>query len=247
VTYVGHATVLLEVDGVRILTDPLLRARVFHLRRHGTVSADALGRIDLVLVSHAHWDHLDRPSLRRIESADSTIVVPRGSARHLGRSRVAEVVEINAGEELTRLGLTIVATHAEHDGRRLPYGSATPSLGFVVSGSTRTYFAGDTDLFPGMSALAPVDLALLPIAGWGPTLPPGHLDPRGAAEALRLLRPRIAVPIHWGTYSAMSWRQPRPRRDASPASEFQHHAAALAPEVAVHVLAPGESLEIDSA
>src|SRR5262249_27768632 len=114
-------------------------------------------------------------------------------------------------------------------------------------GSARVYFAGDTDLFDGMRDLAPLDLALLPVSGWGPRLPPGHLDPRGAAEALRLLRPRVAIPIHWGTYSAMSWKQPRPRLDASPASEFERHAGELAPDVDVRALAPGQSTELEPA
>lgn len=246
VTYVGHATVLLEVDGVRLLTDPLLRGRVFHLRRHIPARVEALHGIDIVLVSHAHWDHLDLPSLRRVASAASVVVVPRGSARHLRRVPSAEVVEVDVGEEITLSGLSLVATHAEHDGRRLPFGDPTPSLGYVVSGSTQTYFAGDTDLFPGMSALAPLDLALLPIAGWGPKLPAGHLDPRGAAEALQMLRPRVVVPIHWGTYAARTWRRPVPRLDGSPAAEFERHAAELAPEVDVRVLAPGESFEVAS-
>jgi L-ascorbate metabolism protein UlaG (beta-lactamase superfamily) len=245
VTYVGHATVLLELDGARLLTDPLLRTRVFHLRRHEPAGVEALGRIDVVLVSHAHWDHLDVPSLRRVASSASIVVVPRGVSKHLRRSRLlAEVVEVDASEELALSGLTVTATHADHYGRRLPFGDATPSLGYVVSGSTRTYFAGDTDLFEGMSALAPLDLALLPVAGWGPRLPAGHLDPRRAAEALRLLRPRIAVPIHWGTYSAATWRQPRPRPDARPPAEFARDAAELAPEVDVRVIQPGDSLEL---
>jgi len=246
VTYVGHATVLLELDGVRLLTDPLLRPRVFHLRRHVPARAETLDRIDIVLVSHAHWDHLDLPSLRRVASGTQVVLVPRGAAKHFRRTRFADVVEVDVGEEVTLSGLSLAATHAEHDGRRLPFGDATPSLGYVVSGSTRTYFAGDTDLFPGMSTLAPLDLALLPIAGWGPKLPAGHLDPRGAAKALRLLRPRVVVPIHWGTYSARTWRRPIPRLDESPATDFERHAAELAPEVEVRVLAPGESLEIAS-
>jgi L-ascorbate metabolism protein UlaG (beta-lactamase superfamily) len=241
---VGHATVLLELDGTRLLTDPLLRTRVFHLRRHAAARVDVLGRIDVVLVSHAHWDHLDVPSLRRVVGSGSVVVVPRGVAKHLGRSDAAEIFEIDEGEELALSGLTVTATHAEHHGRRLPFGDATPSLGFVVSGSTRTYFAGDTDLFDGMGTLAPLDLALIPVAGWGPRLPAGHLDPRGAAEALRLLRPRVAVPIHWGTYSALTWRQPKPVRDTNPPAEFARHAAELAPDVDVRVLQPGESLEL---
>lgn len=243
VTYVGHATVLLELDGVRLLTDPLLRSRVFHLRRHETANVE-LDDLDAVLVSHAHWDHLDLPSLKQIGREVKTIVVPRGAARHLRRNRLAEVVEVDVGEEVTVGRLTVTATHAEHDGRRTPFGDAAPSLGYVVSGSTRTYFAGDTDLFAAMSDLAPLDLALLPVAGWGSRLPAGHLTPRSAAEALCLLRPRVVVPIHWGTYSAMTWRQPRPRADTSPVDEFRKHASELAAEVEVRVLAPGASFEL---
>jgi len=247
VTYVGHATVLLELDGARVLTDPLLRARVFHLRRHAPVSAGSLGHVDAVLVSHAHWDHLDLPSLRRLQGDAATIVLPRGTRKHVRRGRFREVVETDVGEEIQVAGLRVVATHADHEGARLPFGHPSPSLGYVIEGSSRVYFAGDTDLFDGMRDLPPLDLALLPVSGWGPKLPAGHLDPRGAAEALRLLRPRVAIPIHWGTYSAMSWKQLRPRVDASPASEFGRYASELAPDVEIRVLAPGESTEIDPA
>jgi L-ascorbate metabolism protein UlaG (beta-lactamase superfamily) len=120
-----------------------------------------------------------------------------------------------------------------------------PALGYVVTGSRRVYFAGDTDLFPGMAELGPLDLALLPVAGWGPRLPPGHLDARRAAEALRLLAPATAVPIHWGTYSPISKLRTSAAARREPADEFARLAAQLAPTVAVHVLAPGESLELD--
>jgi L-ascorbate metabolism protein UlaG (beta-lactamase superfamily) len=113
----------------------------------------------------------------------------------------------------------------------------------VVRGSASVYFAGDTDLFPEMAEIGPVDLAVLPVSGWGPKLPAGHLDPRGAAEALRLLRPRIAVPVHWGTF-----RTPlAPRPDDGPAQEFARAAAELAPEVDVRVLAIGETLALEVA
>jgi len=247
VTYVGHATVLLELDGARVLTDPLLRARVFHLRRHQPVLVRSLGEIDVVLVSHAHWDHLDLPSLRRLQGSSATIVLPSGTGKHLRRSRFRQVVEVDAGEAVEVAGVRVVATHADHEGARLPFGDASPSLGYVIEGSIRVYFAGDTDLFDGMHELAPLDLALVPVSGWGPKLPAGHLDPRGAAEALRLLRPRVAIPIHWGTYSAMTWRQPRPRVDARPATEFGRHAAEVAPDVEIRVLAPGESTELEPA
>jgi L-ascorbate metabolism protein UlaG (beta-lactamase superfamily) len=95
-----------------------------------------------------------------------------------------------------------------------------------------------------MAGLAPLDLALLPVAGWGPRLPPGHLDARRAAEALRLLRPRAAVPIHWGTYSLVTKRRPGPTLERAPADEFKRLAGQVTPDVDVHVLTVGESLDL---
>ena len=243
VGYVGHATVLVELDGVRVLTDPVLRRRVLHLRRHTLPRADALSGLDAVLISHAHWDHLDVPSLARLGGTPRAIV-PRGAARLLRRSRFGEVVELDADESTEVGGVTVTATHAEHDAGRGPLGVRTPALGYLLTGSKRVYFAGDTDLFPEMAELAPLDLALLPVAGWGPRLPPGHLDARRAAEALRLLEPRIAVPIHWGTYSLITKRRESEAAVREPAEEFRRLAAELAPEVDVHVLAEGESLDL---
>ena len=130
-----------------------------------------------------------------------------------------------------------------HESSRGPFSARTESLGYLVQGSTSVYFAGDTDLFDGMAELGPMDVVVLPVSGWGSKLPAGHLDPRGAAQALRLLRPRIAVPVHWGTY-----RTPfAPRPGDAPAVEFARAAAALAPEVDVRVLAIGETLELEVA
>ena len=106
------------------------------------------------------------------------------------------------------------------------------------------FFAGDTDLFDEMSGLVPkLDLALLPIWGWGPTIGPGHLDPARAAEALKLLAPRLAVPIHWGTLRPVfhSTQAPFLR---NPLDAFVAAAARLAPEVDIRVLEPGGSLEL---
>jgi L-ascorbate metabolism protein UlaG (beta-lactamase superfamily) len=242
ITWIGHSTVLVELDGVRLVTDPILRARVLHLRRTGPVDREALHGLDAALVSHAHYDHLDVPSLRRL-GRSLPLVVPRGAARLLRRHGFEQVVELESGAE-TRIGsLTIRATHAEHGGRRGLFGVQAAAVGFHVSGSARVYFAGDTDIFDGMSSLAPnLDVALLPVAGWGSRLPPGHLDPLRAAEALRLLRPRVAVPIHWGTYRRLGLS-----RDAAtlrePAESFARLASELAPEVEVRVLPVGGALD----
>ena len=239
VTYVGHATVLVELDGARLLTDPVLRDRVLHLRRAAPAAVPA-GRLDAVLVSHAHWDHLDVRSLQRL-GTDLRIVIPRGAGKLVRRRGFADVDEIDEGESIEVGPVTVTATRADHDAGRGPFGARSPALGYVVEGSARVYFAGDTDLFPELAELAPVDLALLPVAGWGPRVPAGHLDPHRAAEALSLLRPRWAVPIHWGTYVGRSWSGGRGRAGSSPAEEFARVAAELAPDVEVRIIPPGGS------
>jgi L-ascorbate metabolism protein UlaG (beta-lactamase superfamily) len=243
VTYLGHATTLIEIDGVKLLTDPVLRNRVAHLRRHAPAPAvDGLAP-DAVLVSHAHRDHLDLPSLR-VVARGCPVIVPRGCGRLTGRS-AGEVIEVDVGDRVRVKTLEVTATFARHDGRRNPLGQTTPALGFEATGSLRAYFAGDTDLFPEMAALAGgLDLALLPVAGWGPNLGPGHLDPERAARAAALLRPRIAVPIHWGTFAPPGARPDDPE---APAREFEREAALRAPEVDVRVLRPGELLRLGRA
>jgi L-ascorbate metabolism protein UlaG (beta-lactamase superfamily) len=236
VTWLGHSTVLVELDGARLLTDPLLRRRVFHLRRRVPVAPHGLS-IDAVLVSHVHWDHLDVGSLSGL-GRGVQIIVPRGAGSMLRRRGFGRVDEVEAGDTVEAGGVAVHATHAEHEAYRWRRGAAVPALGYVLRGSRTVYFAGDTDLFEGMRTLAEaIDIALLPVAGWGPTLPPGHMDPRRAAEALRLLKPRIAVPIHWGTYSPVG---SPPATDA--AEEFRRAAAELAPDVDVRVLRVGETL-----
>jgi L-ascorbate metabolism protein UlaG (beta-lactamase superfamily) len=234
--YVGHATVLIELDGVRLLTDPVLRSRVWHLRRRVPLGTADLTEIDAALVSHLHFDHLDRPSLRLLER-DTTLVVPVG-ARRLVRG-FTDVREVDVGDEVRIGEVTIHATPAEHDGGRIMLRSA-PSLGFMVSGSKGIYFAGDTDLFDGMSDLAgSIDIALLPVSGWGSKVGPGHLDPLRAAQSLRLLQPRLAIPIHWGTFSPVNRST-----SVDPPEAFRRHAAELAPDVKVTILEPGTALTL---
>jgi L-ascorbate metabolism protein UlaG (beta-lactamase superfamily) len=245
IRYVGHGTVLVDLDGVRLLTDPVLRRMVAHLRRAARVDADAVRGVDAVLVSHLHFDHLDLPSLERL-GRELPLVVPRGAARLLRRKRFVHVSELAAGEDLRIGGLTVGATRADHDGSRLPFGTKVEPIGFVVSGSQSVYYAGDTDLFAGMSEIGPVDVALVPIWGWGPGLGPGHLDPRRAAEALALLEPRLAIPVHWGTYFPLhKGIRGRPGYLSSPPGEFAAAARELAPAVEVRILQPGEETLVE--
>jgi L-ascorbate metabolism protein UlaG (beta-lactamase superfamily) len=151
---------------------------------------------------------------------------------------------VSPGDTVVFGDLRITAVQALHDPRRTPLGARAQPLGFVFeSGGTRAYFAGDTDAFPEMREFGPLDLALVPVWGWGPTLGDGHLDPRGASRVLPLLRPRIAVPIHWGTYFPLALRLGWGHRLSEPPLEFARLAAREAPEVEVRVLQPGESTD----
>lgn len=245
VTYIGHATVLVDMDGARLLTDPLLRNVVGLLRRRGSgPRLDLLQNIDAVLVSHMHWDHLDLPSLSLI-GRNTRLIVPRGVAAMLRRRGFQQVTELAEWQSIEVRPLEVVGIPARHSGSRYPLGPSATCLGYTIRGSRSVYFAGDTGLFPEMAELSGrLDLALLPVWGWGPSVRGHHLTPHAAAEALALLRPRFAVPIHWGTYFPLGLTWLWPRFAESPPREFLQYAEYLAPEVQVRILKPGESLVI---
>jgi L-ascorbate metabolism protein UlaG (beta-lactamase superfamily) len=242
-TWVGHATVLLELGGMRLLTDPLLRTRLGHLRRHGARPHPRVTEgIDAVLISHVHLDHLDVRSLRSL-ARGVRVVAPQGAGRLLRRIGFAAIDEVLPGDRVTVGDATITALAAVHDGRRRPLGATVATLGYEVAGGQRVYFAGDTELFDGMRSFAGrFDVALLPVWGWGPSLGPGHMDPLSAARAVEIVRPAIAVPIHWGTFFPVGLEALRGSALVEPPRVFARHVAELAPEVEVRVLAPGDEL-----
>ena len=130
---------------------------------------------------------------------------------------------------------------AVHPAGRGPHSRINaPAVGYVLSSPHRTvYFAGDTDLFDGMGGLPPIDVALLPIAGWGPTLGSGHLDPTRAARATDLIRPQLVVPIHWGTYSPITPRRRPPEWLNRPADQFAAALAEIGQTDRLRLLDPG--------
>jgi L-ascorbate metabolism protein UlaG (beta-lactamase superfamily) len=240
ITYIGHATCLIEMDGIRMLTDPILRHRVGYITRprhrlHPSWYRD----IDAVLLSHMHLDHLDLPSLRLL-GRNVRLIAPRGSGRFLHKKGFQNIEEVRPGDRTSVGNVTVGATWATHDGGRHPFGPSGDTVGYLLHGDASVYFAGDTDLFPEMSAIhGSLDVALLPVWGWGPTLGSGHMNPRRAAESLTMLRPRAAIPIHWGSFAPLGMRWFRPRFLSSPPFDFADHASELAPDVSVHVVRPG--------
>ena len=239
-TWLGHSCATVRLDDLVLITDPALRERIIHLRRTSPVDAALLDGVDVILISHVHYDHLDLPSLDRLDRG-ARLLVPAGAGGLLRRRGFREVREVVPGDEVDLGPLAVRVTHAEHGSARRLGTTKTRPVGYVIAGTRTVYFAGDTDLFGAMGSLGEIDVALLPVAGWGPRLPAGHLDPTRAAQALALIRPRIAIPIHWGTYAP--WR--RPAGLDTPARDFAEIATAVAPEVDVRVLRPGQSCVLD--
>jgi L-ascorbate metabolism protein UlaG (beta-lactamase superfamily) len=236
--------VLIELGGMRVLTDPVLRARLAHLRRHVPVPALPTD-LDAVLVSHLHRDHADAPTLRRLSGVPA--LVPRGAGDTVRALGARTVTELRAGDRAGAGEGEVLAVPAVHDGRRSPLHQHAPdALGFVVEeGGVRVYFAGDTELFEGMAGLGPLDVALVPVWGWGPSVGPGHLDPEQAAQAVALLAPRLAIPIHWATYLPIGYAADH-RLLAEPGPAFAARVHELSPGVRVRVLAPGGSVELSA-
>ena len=199
VTWWGHASTTVEIGGRRIATDPVLTRSLLHLRRYGALPVDLAADADLVLISHLHADHCHLPSLRRVP-AGTTLLLPRGGERLLGDR--FDVRPVEPGDQLEVDGARVTVLPAHHDGRRLP-GSRHrgPALGFRVECGGRSFwYPGDTGAQVDFAAVPPVDLALVPVGGWGPSLGDEHLDPAEAAEAVALVGARWAVPLHWGTF-----------------------------------------------
>lgn len=243
-TYVGHGTVLIEIGGNRLLTDPILRKRIGPLVRHGAAPTAAAADLDAVLISHLHHDHADLGSLRRLDR-EVPLLVPPGSQEFFGRRGFRFVTELAPGES-SRVGeLTVTAVEARHDAGRRRFAREAQAIGFLVRGRRRVYFAGDTDFFDGMRKLGPeLDLALLPVWGWGPNLGAGHLDPAAAARAAAAISPRLAVPIHWGTLYPFGLDRFKGDPLRRPGHEFAERLHDLAPHVVTRVLSPGESTSL---
>src|SRR3989304_2260087 len=137
IDFLGHATVVVKIGGLRVLTDPVLRPHLAFLERQtAPLHAALYAGIDVVLVSHLHWDHLDLPSLRRLAGTPD-IVVPRGAGSLLARRGFGRVHELDAGDSVALGDLRVTATPALHGGFRPPSGPTTASLGYLLRGARR--------------------------------------------------------------------------------------------------------------
>lgn len=262
-TWVGHATVVIDVDDVRLLTDPLLRRHAGPLRRiGGRPDPEAWYQPDAVLLSHLHSDHAAIGSLGLVRGAP--VLSGERNGRWL-RKRVGLQVP-DVGEDAWTMvgpggdiapptaeperGVAVRLVRADHGARPMPH-RPNDTHGHLIRTTQGTiWFAGDTSLYDEMSDLPSlagekIDVALLPIGGWGPRLSPGHMGPREAVEAVRRVRPRAVLPIHFGTLYApglevmgLAWMH-------RPLVEFEQTLAAELPDVTLLRPGLGETVQID--
>jgi L-ascorbate metabolism protein UlaG (beta-lactamase superfamily) len=250
VTWLGHSTTLVEIDGRRVLTDPVWSERASPVGWLGPrrwypppLALDELPPLDAVVISHDHYDHLDRATILALKDRSVTFVVPLGLGAHLASWGVSEdhIVELDWWEPTTVRGLTIVCTPARHASVRMIVDSdAKLWAGYALIGDRhRVYFSGDTGLFPAMrdigERLGPFDLTMIEAGQYNRAWPDWHSGPEQAVRAHQLVRGRLMLPIHWGLFRLAyhAWTEP-PERVL---------AAAAPAGVAVVVPRPGQSFE----
>lgn len=229
ITWMGHSTALIEVDGATVLTDPVWSERVSPSTLVGPkrfhpppVSLDALPQLDAVIISHDHYDHLDHPTIVKLAERDVLFVVPLGVGAHLEHWGVAHdrVVELDWWER-HRLpnGVELVATPARHfSGRSLVDRNATLWASWAISGPQhRVWFGGDTGMFDGLREIGeregPFDATLVPIGAYNDNWAAVHLNPEEAVAAHRMVRGGLFLPVHWGTFNLAlhDWYEPAER------------------------------------
>ena len=250
VTWLGHATVVVDMDGVRLVADPLLRRHNGVLRRRGGATTapqdEAWSGADAVLLSHLHHDHAEVSSLRRLGEVP-VLTAPDNAAWVTKKGLVGRAVAEgewvpvgDAGDVVVRL------VPAVHHSRPMPHRPNAANGHLVRGPSGVVWVAGDTDLYPGIAghpelAGSAVDVAVVPIGGWGPRLSPGHMGPRQAAKACRMVAARCAVPVHWQTlHFPVAGRFPRGWMDLA-GPRFVEELAHQAPSCEARVLDIGSS------
>lgn len=228
ITRMGHSTVLVEIDGSRILTDPIWSKRSSPTRLAGParfhpapIPLEELPALDAVMISHDHFDHLDKGSVCALSETDVRFFVPLGVGAHLEKWGIApdRITELYWWESAVINGLQLVATPARHfSGRGISDRDATLWTSWTIIGpENRVFFGGDGGFFPGFEEIGekygPFDITLLECGAYDPNWPDIHMAPEQTVDAHLALKGNLLVPIHWGTFnlSFHSWFDPPER------------------------------------
>ncbi len=228
-TWFGHSSALVEIDGVRILTDPIWSERSSPTRLVGPrrwnqplIALNDLPAIDAVIISHDHYDHLDYGTIRAMREWKNVFIVPLGIGAHLESWGIpaSRIVELDWWQRTTvRSGaasIEVVATPARHaSGRILFDNDAKLWAGFaLISANHRVWYSGDTGLFPALrdigERLGPFDLTMIEVGQYGQGWPDWHLGPEQAVRAHAMVRGKVLLPVHWGLFALAyhGWTEP---------------------------------------
>lgn len=258
ITWLGHSTKLLELDGYRVLMDPIWSERAGPLSWIGPrrwveplISIEQLPPIDAVLVSHDHYDHFDYRTISALnEKTKAVFYVPLGVGSHLEYWGVplSRIVELDWWESGKIRELQIVAVPARHaSGRTLFDQDGTLWAGYALLGPLhRAYYSGDTGLFPAMKEIGdrygPFDLTMIECGQYHGTWPDWHIGPEQAVIAHRLVRGRVMMPTHWGLLQLAyhGWTEPIER---AVAAAKQDGAKIIAPKLG-QTIEPDEAAEL---
>lgn len=227
VTWFGHSSILMEIDGKRVLTDPVWGPRTAPSSYIGPkrfhpmpLALEELPQIDAVVISHDHYDHLDFPTIQKLAETDIPFFVPLGVGAHLAYWGVAEerITEMDWWQEATLDDVRLVLTPARHfSGRGLKRDQTLWGGWAVVGPKHRVYFSGDSGMFPGFKEigdrLGPFDITLMESGAYNSAWPDVHMGPEQAVQAHRMVQGRLLIPVHWGTFSlaAHAWTEPAER------------------------------------
>ncbi len=228
VTWLGHSTMLLEIDGARVLVDPVWGERASPFSWAGPkrfyappLPMDQLPPIDVVVISHDHYDHLDTETVKALSATPARFVVPLGIGAHLEEWGVepSKIVELDWWESTTEGALVLTATPARHfSGRWLDDSGQTLWAGWaIVSSQRRVFYSGDTALHDGFAEigtkLGPFDLTMIEVGAYDALWADVHLGPEQAVRAHQLVRGDVMMPVHWGLFDLAlhGWTEPMER------------------------------------
>ncbi len=227
-TWMGHASVLIEIDGLRLLTDPVWSERVSPSSLAGPkrffeppIALDELASVGAVLISHDHYDHLDMATIKALGARGTLFLVPLGVGAHLERWGIplAQVRELDWSEQVLLDGVRFTMTPARHfSGRGVTDRDSTLWSSWVIAGPRhKVFFCGDSGFFGGFRDIGrehgPFDLTLMSGGAYSPTWPMIHMTPEEVVQAHIDVRGQLLLPIHWGTFNLAfhDWNEPAAR------------------------------------